>query len=179
MKRIILQIFFIVLALFNFFYAVCFPWFLRYFMLRVTGSRVGTDSCIQRVRFFGFGKLKVGKNVIINSGCYLDNRRGIEVGDYVVIAHDTKIYTLGHDFNDVSFATRGKPVIIQDYVVIFSNVLIMPGVTVGKGAVILPGAVISKDVEEMAVMGGNPARKLKTREILHTKKDVYKYWFST
>ena len=179
MKRVLLQVFFIVLSLFNFLYAVCFPWFLRYILLRITGSRIGKNSCIQRVRFFGFGKLKVGRNVIINSGCYLDNRRGIEIGDYVVIAHDTKIYTLGHDFNDETFITKGKPVVIEDYAIVFSNVLIMPGVTIKKGAVILPGAVISKDVEEMAVMGGNPAKKIRTREILHTKKEVYRYWFST
>ena len=179
MKKVLLQVFFIVLAVFNLVYAVCFPWFLRYLLLRITGSKVGKFSCIQRVKFFGFGKLKVGRNVIINSGCYLDNRRGIEIGDYVVIAHNTKIYTLGHDFNDETFVTKGRPVVIEDYAIVFSNVLIMPGVTIKRGAVILPGAVVTKDVEAMAVMGGNPATKIRTREILHTKKEVFRYWFST
>ena len=177
-KKIKLQLFFILLKTFNILYACCFPFFIRRLLLIATGSRLGKNSIIQTSRFFSFGKLTVGNNSLINSGCYLDNRRGIVIGDNVVIAHDTKIYTLGHDFNDPAFKTKGKQVKIEDYVIVFSNVLIMPGVTIRKGAVILPGCVITKDVDEMAVMGGNPAVKIRQRETLHTQKEIFKYWFS-
>jgi len=63
-------------------------------------------------------------------------------------------------------------------VIIFSNVLIMPGVRIKKGAVILPGSVVTKDVEEMMITGGNPARPVKVREVLHSNKEPYNYWFS-
>ncbi len=121
----------------------------------------------------------MGENTIINSGCYIDNRRAVIVGSNVVIAHDSKIYTLGHDINDRRFATKGKAVRIEDYVVIFSNVMIMPGVTIKKGAVVLPGSVITKDVESMTVVGGNPVKVVKMRENLHTDKGSFRYWFST
>jgi maltose O-acetyltransferase len=55
----------------------------------------------------------------------------------------------------------------------------MPGVTIGKGAVVLPGSVITKNVESMAVVGGNPAKIIKRREVLHTRKEAFSYWFST
>lgn len=178
MNKVKLQVFFILLALFNSLYSFFFPWSLRYLLLRATGSRVGRLSCIQNSRFFGFGKIKVGCNSIINSGCYLDNRRGITIGDNVIIAHNTKIYTLGHDINDPGFKTVGKPVTICDYVVVFSNAMIMPGVVLNKGSVVLPGSVVTKSVEEMTVVGGNPAVPIRKRERLHTEKGSFRYWFS-
>lgn len=177
-KRIKLQVFFILLKIFNVLYAVCFIWTLRRIMLVATGSKIGKHSCIQGSRFFGFGKLIVGNNTLINSGCYLDSRRGINIGNNVIIIHDTKIYTLGHDYNSTTFVTKGKPVTIEDYVIVFSNVQIMPGVTIKRGAVVLPGSVVSKDVEAMAVVGGNPAAPIKTRITLHTDKESFNYWFS-
>lgn len=178
LKKIKLQVYFVLVALFNAAYHILFPWSLRSLLLILTGSKVGPKSCIQNVKFFGFGNLRIGKNTTVNSGCYLDNRRKITIGDNVVIAHDSKIYTLGHEINDEFFATKGNPVLIEDYVIIFSNVLIMPGVTIKRGAVILPGSVISKDVDEMNVMGGNPAKIIKKREKIHINKGSYRYWFS-
>jgi maltose O-acetyltransferase len=144
---------------------------------KIAGYNIGKNTSIQAVRFFSFGKLKVGNNTIINSGCYLDNRRGITIGDNVVIAHDTKIYTLGHDINDSTFITKGASVVLEDYVILFSNTMIMPGVTIAKGAVVLPGSVVTKNVASMDVVGGNPAILIKKRIGLHSNKKVNKYLF--
>lgn len=177
-KFLKLQIFFILIKLFNFLYSLFFFFILRMILLKIANIKVGKKTVVQSVRFFSFGKLSIGDNTIINSGCYLDNRRGIYIGNSVVIAHDSKLYTLGHDYNDLTFKTKGDPIYIEDYVVIFSNALIMPGVRIGKGAVVLSGAVVTRDVESMDVVGGNPAKFIKKREQLHTNRPLYKYWFS-
>lgn len=62
--------------------------------------------------------MSLGKDTVINFGCYLDNRQSIYVGNNVGVAHNTKIYTLGHDLNDSSFSTKGAPVNIEDNVFI-------------------------------------------------------------
>lgn len=144
----------------------------------LAGFKVGVKTSIQNVRFFHFGKLKIGKNSIVNSGVYLDNRRGITIGNNVVLAHNSKIYTLGHDINDYGFITKGREVIIQDYVIVFSNALIMPGVTLKKGAVVLPGSVVTKNVEPMTVVGGNPAKEVMKRKQLHIDKQTKHFWFA-
>lgn len=177
-RRIKLQIFFILIFIFNTIHSLFLPMVLKRVLYFVSGFKIGKKVSIQSVKFFQFGRLIIGENTIINSGVYLDNRRGISIGKSVVIAHDSKIYTLGHDINDLFFATKGKPVNIEDFVIIFSNVLVMPGVTIKKGAVILPGAVITKDVDSMSIMGGNPAKVVGQRKEVHSKKETIHYWLS-
>ena len=120
----------------------------------------------------------MGEDTVINFGCYLDNRRGITIGNNVGIAHNTKIYTLGHDLSDSLFKTKGAPVSIEDNVFIFSNALIMPGITIGEGAIVLAGSVVTKDVEPWTIVGGNPARKIRDRGHDVDYKQIYRYWFA-
>ena len=120
----------------------------------------------------------IGKNSVVNFGCYLDNRRGISIGNNVGVAHNTKIYTLGHNLDSPQFETKGAPVIIEDDVFIFSNVMIMPGVTIGQGAIVLPGSVVTKDVPSRKIVGGNPARIIRNRIAEIDYKQSYNYLFA-
>ena len=43
------------------------------------------------------------------------------------------------------------------------NALILKGVTIGYGAIVAAGAVVTKDVEEYCIVGGNPAKVIKKR----------------
>ncbi len=176
MSRVIkLQLFYVTIWLFNNLYRLVLFNFVRHFLGIVAGYRISNRAQVDAVRFFTFGKLTVGKNTIVNRGCYLDNRRGLTIGENVVIAHDTKIYTLGHDINDPYFKTKGSSIVIGDYAVLFSNVLVMPGVTIGRGAVVLPGAVVTKNVPEMTIVGGNPAKEIGLRKNIHDKRIFKKY----
>jgi acetyltransferase-like isoleucine patch superfamily enzyme len=47
------------------------------------------------------------------------------------------------------------------------NVCITPGVYIHEGAIVAMGAVVTKDVPKCAIVGGNPARVLKYRDIQH------------
>lgn len=182
-KRILsvlyLQFFFITIYLFNIVYNSIPSHAIRNLFLRVTGCKIGAKSIIHGgVKFFHFGKLFIGTNTTINFGCYLDNRRSIKIGNNVMIAHNTKIYTLGHDIDDPYLSKKGAAVKIDDYVCIFSNVLIMPGVTINKGAVIMAGSVVTKDVPQYNVVGGNPAKFIRMRSDKLSYVHDYRYWFA-
>ena len=53
---------------------------------------------------------------------------------------------------------------IENDVWIGSNVTITAGVTVGEGAIIAAGAVVTKSVEPFSIVGGVPAKLIKSRK---------------
>ncbi|MCC4275239.1 glycosyltransferase [Marinomonas communis] len=165
---------------FNLIYPVV-PFFsVKRIVLRAWGIDLGKGSSIHSpVKFYGKGCLKVGDNSVINSGCHLDNRKNIFIGDNVSVAHDVRIFTLGHDVNDSWFSACGKDVKINDRVVIFVGAMIMPGVELGEGVVVYPGSVVTKDVPPYAIVAGVPAKIVgqRSRDLKYTIN--YNYWFAS
>lgn len=120
----------------------------------------------------GGGKLVVHRGVSIGPGVLLDARMGLELGENVVIAYESVIWTLNHDYNDSHFGNKGAKVTIDSYAWICSRSIILPGVTIGEGAVVASGAVVTKDVPPYSVVGGIPAKIIGYRE---KKKYGYGY----
>lgn len=173
------QIWFIFLKLFNIIYNYIPFIFVKNFIFKTAGNKIGNKSFIHpKTRFFCFGRITIGNNVTINFGSLLDARCGINIGNNVMIAHNAKIYTLGHDYNSPKLDATGSKVTIEDNVCVFSNVMIMPGVTIEEGAVILPGSVVTKNVSNYTVVGGVPAKELKKREKNIDYQIDYNYWFA-
>lgn len=63
-----------------------------------------------------------------------------------------------------------KTVIIEDNEWLGNRVLITGNTTIGEGAIIAAGAVVCKDVPKYAIVGGNPAKIIKYRDIQHYNK---------
>ena len=109
--------------------------------------------------------ITVGKNVFINSGCCFQDQGGIEIGDNVLIGQQVVIATLNHDLLPEKRANMlPAPVKIGNGVWIGAHATILSGVTIGDGAVVAAGAVVTKDVPENTVVGGVPAKIIKTIE---------------
>lgn len=145
-----------------------FPcYWLRHSWMRAMGLKLGMKSSLLRhVRFLKPWHICIGNHTIINSRCQLDGRGDgyIYIGNNVDIAQDTNIWTLEHNPNSDTHATRSGNVTIEDYVWIASRVTILPGVHIGKGAVIASGAIVTKNVPENAIVGGIPAKIIGYRE---------------
>jgi maltose O-acetyltransferase len=79
------------------------------------------------------------------------------------------ILSNSHNFNrtDISMRAQGAPppraVSIGNDVWIGTRVIILPGVRVGDHCIIGAGAVVTKDVPDWAIVGGNPARVIRYR----------------
>ena len=132
----------------------------------------------RHLRLTTFGKITIGKNSTVNRDVFLDARKGITVGDNVTIAHECKIYTLGHDIDSAKFEAKGAPVRIGDNAVLFAGCKVMPGVEIAENAVILPFSVLTRSVGPNEVWGGSPAtfkrfRRAKTLEYVSS----YFIWF--
>lgn len=158
-----LQIWVILIALFNFVHNNIIFNSLKKILLKSLNFKIGDRSYIYKSTFLSLGKFSIGNNSVINPHCIIDNRGEVFIGNNVSIAHHSKIYTAGHDIHCSYFTGEKRPVIIKDYAVLFSSCIIQPGVTIGKGAVIFPGSVVTKDVPDYTLVGGNPAKYLGDR----------------
>lgn len=88
----------------------------------------------------------------------------IRIGDNCMLAPCVHIYTATHPIDPVarnSGAELGKPVTIGNNVWIGGRAVINHGVTIGDNVVVASGAVVTKDVPNNVVVGGNPARIIK------------------
>ncbi len=63
--------------------------------------------------------------------------------------------------NEIPVKEYGKPVTIGDNVWIGGRAVINPGVTIGNNVVVASGVVVTKDIPDDVVVGGNPARIIK------------------
>ncbi len=120
-------------------------------------------------------KIKLGNHLSINKGCTLDGTGGLTIGDYVMMARDSCIYSGGHRFDDISIPMinqgyEKQPTIIEDDVWIGAKAIILPGVTVGHGSIVAAGAVVTKDVPKYSVVAGVPAKVIRTRLDTSKKK---------
>lgn len=172
------QTYFAGLALLNTVHGLL-PFTLRRPLYRLCGFRIDPTATLQGgVRFFHVGRLTVGEGTLINRGVYLDNRGGLEIGGQVSIAHDARIYTLGHEIHDGAFAPKAQAVRIDDHAVVFAGAMIMPGVHLGRGAVVMAGSVVTKSVPPFRIVGGNPAVDLGARRGGADYRLGRRYWFA-
>ena len=113
-----------------------------------------------------YGKnITLGKGVFINEGCCFQDQGGIEIGDNSLIGQQVVIATLNHDLNPVKRKNMlPSPVKIGNNVWIGAHATILAGVTIGDNAVVAAGAVVTKDVQANVVVGGVPAKIIKTIE---------------
>lgn len=108
--------------------------------------------------------IHVGENFYANFDCVFLDVCEIRIGDNCFIAPGVHIYTATHPLNAnerISGAEYGVPVYIGDNVWIGGRAIINPGVKIGNNVVIASGAVVTKEVPDNVVVGGNPAKIIK------------------
>ncbi|OLY84961.1 Maltose O-acetyltransferase [Smittium mucronatum] len=102
----------------------------------------------------------VGKNFYMNAGCVILDCARVDIGDNVMFGPNVQIYTVTHPIKSEA-RKKGKqmayPIKICDNVWIGGGSIVLPGITIGKNSVVAAGAVVTKDVPENVVVGGNPA----------------------
>ncbi|WP_243652198.1 acyltransferase [Mariniflexile fucanivorans] len=88
------------------------------------------------------------------------------IGDKVCINDGVVILTASHDIFDPKWVHKKAEIIIDDYVWVGTEAMILPGVHLGRGCVVGARAVVSKSVAPGEIVVGNPATTLnKKREI--------------
>ncbi len=93
--------------------------------------------------------------------------RAVFIEDYVKLAYGVTVYAHDAAVNSVGdLPMRVQATTIGYNSAIGTGSIIMPGVTIGKHCGVVPGSVVTKDVPDLTVVGGNPAETLFTSEQL-------------
>ena len=138
----------------------------RRIWLRRMLAQFGSGSFVaMHVHLMEPGGISLGARSIVNAHCILDGRGApLTIGADTDIGTHSHIWTLEHDPNSETHDTRAGAVTIGDHAWIASRVTVLPGVTIGRGAVVAAGAVVVRDIPELAIVGGVPAKVIGKRE---------------
>lgn len=125
-------------------------------------------ECTGVIRELG-ESLKIGNHVGFAQDCFIEVRGNIEIGDDCIFASGVNMAAENHNFADCGTPIRlqgaaRKGISIGRDCWIGTKAVILDGVTIGEGCVIAAGAVVNKDVPAYSVVGGVPARIIKSRK---------------
>lgn len=130
----------------------------------------GTHLWVARMpRISTVSKVKCGSYCGFN-GITISGWGNVEIGNCFRSGSSVKIMLGSHDYDYGDGLPYGrhyttKNVVIDDFVWVGNDVIINGNVHIGEGAIIAIGSVVVKDVPRCAIVGGNPAKVIKYRDI--------------
>ncbi len=122
---------------------------------------------------YGFN-IEVGRNFFANYNCTILDVAKVRIGDNCQMAPNVAIYTAGHPIHPATRNTLyqyGIEINIGDNVWIGGNTVICPGVRIGDNVVIGAGSVVTKDIPDWCIAGGNPCKVI--RKITEADRKFY------
>lgn len=143
-------------------------WGVHNAILKIFKANIARDVRIyNNTRIFAPWNLSIGDYSSIGDRCVIYNLGQITIGKNVTISQNAHLCAGTHDYQDNRMTLVKSNINISDDVWICADAFIGPGVTIGKGAVVGARAVVTKDVSEMMVVAGNPAKVIKQRVMNH------------
>lgn len=127
----------------------------------------GIIDCTGVIKELG-ESLEIGDNVGISPNFTIFVRGRVQIGNNTIIGPGVTVVAENHVAEDINTVIRKqgttrKGISIGENCWIGAGVTILDGVSVGDGAVVAAGAVVNKDVEPFTIVGGVPAKLIKTR----------------
>lgn len=148
-------------------------------------ERIGTRTYIMRnCLLLSPRGITIGDYVCVNHDTTLDGSGGLTIGSYVNIGPNCSLLSSYHRFDryDAPMAFQGVgrgPVMVADDVWIGANVVVLPNVRIGRGAIVGANAVVTRDVDPHAIVGGAPARLIRYRFDEATREKALRVDFKT
>ena len=138
----------------------------RIFILRCFGANIGRSCVIKNSCEIWLPKnLELGDWVALDEKVVCYNVDRISIGSQSTVSREAFICCAGHDIHSRTMELTFAPVSIGENCWIASRSAILPGVTIGDGVVVGACSVVTKNIAPWTVVGWNPAKFLKKREI--------------
>ncbi|MDU5109610.1 MAG: acyltransferase [Clostridium sp.] len=133
--------------------------------LRKINSNISIEGDLE---IGSINRLQIGDYVHLGANCKMNCYGGVVIGNNVVLGPNVTIWSVDHNYKNANMIPFDeiqlcKKVVIEDNVWIGANSTIIPGITIGEGAIIAMGSVVTRDVNPLEVVGGNPAKTINKR----------------
>jgi maltose O-acetyltransferase len=137
---------------------------------RLGGLKIGKGTAILgRMEFTETrhlqSRLAIGARTVINKRFFVDATGPVHIGNGVSIGHHVVLVTAEHEIGPAARragAKRPRAITIEDGCWIGARSTILPGVRIGAASVVAAGSLVAADVPPCKVVGGVPARILKS-----------------
>jgi len=139
------------------------------------GVEIGSNTLVMHgavLHVYNFRNLphagiRIGRDSLIGEYTVIRGQGGVTLGDRVYTSPMTQIIAVNHVFDDphqpfIQQGITAEGIVIEDDVWLGAAAVVTDGVHIGQGAVIAAGAVVTHDVPPHTVVGGVPARVLRT-----------------
>ena len=132
--------------------------------------RIGRDVLLDLHIHFSGGEIYVDDAVYIGPFCRFYGKGGIWIGEGTIFGPEVTVISTMPWYEDPASlpfeaGVKPMPVRIGKGVWVGYGATLCPGILIGEGAVIGMGAVVTEDVPPGAVVGGNPARVVRMRDL--------------
>lgn len=136
------------------------------FLLRLFGARIDATAIVySSAKVYYPANLTMGAYACLASDVDCYNVAPVTIGANSTVSQGAYLCTASHDITDPLNPLVTKPIVIEDQAWVAAGAFVGMGVTIGQGAVVGARAAVFKDVEPWTVVGGNPAKFIKRREI--------------
>lgn len=124
------------------------------------------DNCLIAADCLIRADIEMGVHCTVNSFTVLGGK--IRMGDTVRVANNVSIMGFNHGHEDLEKPICAQPhteegITIGDDVWIGANAVIVDGVKIGSHSLVAAGSVVTRDVPQYSIVGGNPARVIRDR----------------
>lgn len=139
----------------------------KVFLLRLFGARIGKGVMIKpSVNIKYPWHLQIGNNSWIGEGVWIDCLTTVTIGNNVCISQGAILQTGSHNYKSRAFDLIIGPISLEDGVWIGCGAIVNKGVVAKSHAILTSGSVTTKNLEAYFIYQGNPAVKVRDRQIL-------------
>ncbi|MGV8879831.1 MAG: WcaF family extracellular polysaccharide biosynthesis acetyltransferase [Sphingobacteriaceae bacterium] len=138
----------------------------KVFLLRAFGAKVGASVNIKPgVNIKYPWLLTIGDHSWVGENVWIDNLVMVSIGSHACISQGAMLLTGNHDYKKISFDLMTGTIVLDNGVWIGAKAIVCQGVRAGSHAVLAVGSVANKDLEAYGIYQGNPAVKIRERNI--------------
>jgi len=135
-------------------------------LLRLFNARIGRGVIIKpyvNIKYPWF--LEIGDYSWIGENVWIDNLITVRIGRNCCLSQGAFLLTGNHDFSKVAFDLITRSIILEEGVWIGAKAIVCPGIVCYSHSVLSVGSIATKDLESYSIYQGNPAMKVKERNI--------------